>query len=62
MIPIEISTPRSFSTSEHTIGLSCTFDHNAHNAADKRQTDRAIEIGRPRSGIGGLKSPTIHQW
>ena len=51
MVPIEISSPHSFSTSILVIGPSCTA---IHNAADRR-TDRATAIARLCYSIDSLK-------
>ena len=50
MVPIEISSPYSYSTLIHTRGLSCTV----WPQYTKRQTDRAMAIGRLCYRIGCL--------
>ena len=52
MVPIEISSPHSYSTSIHTIGLSCTV---WPQYTTWQTTDRAIGKGRLCYSIGGPK-------
>ena len=53
MVPIEISSPHSYSTSTHNLGLSCTVWPQKTQRV-RRQTDRAIRIGRLCYSVGGL--------
>ena len=55
MVPIEISSPRSYSTSIHAIGLSCAVwpQYTTRQTDDRRQTDRATGKGRLWFSIGG---------
>ena len=43
MVPIEISSPHSYSTSIHTIGLSCTvwLQYTTRQTTDDKQTERS---------------------
>ena len=53
MVPIEMSSPHSYSTYMHTIGLILRRLATIQNAAD-RQTDRHMVKGRLCCSIGGL--------
>ena len=60
IVPIEISSPHSYSTSMHTHQM--TILHclaTIHNAAD-RHTDRMVRIGRLCNSIGVLKTTKQH--
>ena len=56
MMPIEMSSPHSDSTSIHNIGLSCTGlpPPPIHNAANRETTGRANDIDRLCYSSGGL--------
>ena len=57
MVAIEISSSHSYSTSIHTIGLSCTvWPQYATRKTDDRMTDRAMGKGHLCYSIGGPKN------
>ena len=58
--PVEISSPHSYSTSIHTIGLSCTVWPQHTRRLTERQTRDSVWNRSPCNNIGGLK--TFHQF
>ena len=54
-VPIEISSPHSYSTSIHTAGLCCTV----WPQYTMWQTDRAMIVSHLCYGIGSLKTPGL---
>ena len=58
MVPIEMSSPHSYLTSVHTIGLSCTvwpqYKTRQQDTSDIRPTDIAIGIDHLCYSIDGL--------
>ena len=53
IVPVEMTSPHSYSTSILTIGLSCTVKPQ-YTTWQIDDTDRVIGIGRLCCGIGGL--------
>ena len=54
MVSFEMPSPYSHTTSNHTIGSSCTV-WSRYNIQRGRQTDRTIGISHPCYSIGSLK-------